>query len=169
MRRLFIFCIVWVALFATAVAVAQVTKSKPVRLTMSMVMTSRELQETGVASLSLSQRKALDAWLNRYTMRVLAFASTARNASKSSPKRNVYSVGGDNCNPVIESQIDGDFNGWDDDTIFKLTNGEIWEQVEYDYEYEYAYMPDVIIYPTNQGCRLKVSGMDDTVSVRRIK
>lgn len=73
------------------------------------------------------------------------------------------------CSPAIESQIDGDFEGWSGETLFKLENGQIWEQAEYDYEYEYAYMPDVLIYQAAGGCKLSVSGMDDTILVRRIK
>ena len=41
---------------------------------------------------------------------------------------------------VVESQIDGDFNGWEGETIVKLMNGQIWQQAEYHYEYHYAYM-----------------------------
>jgi hypothetical protein len=70
---------------------------------------------------------------------------------------------------VIESQIDGDFNGWSGDTIFKLTNGQIWEQSEYAYEYEYAYRPDVTIYRTSGGYKMKVADMSDSIAVKRIK
>lgn len=73
------------------------------------------------------------------------------------------------CSPAIESQIDGDFEGWSGDTLFKLTNGEIWEQAEYDYTYEYDLMPAVTIYPTDNGCKMKVDGMDETILVKRIK
>lgn len=40
--------------------------------------------------------------------------------------------------PAIETEIEGDFNGWDGETIFKLANDQIWQQAEYDYEYEHA-------------------------------
>jgi hypothetical protein len=30
------------------------------------------------------------------------------------------------------SEIDETFNGWSVDTIFKLTNGQIWQQSSYD-------------------------------------
>lgn len=73
------------------------------------------------------------------------------------------------CTPAIESEIAGEFNGWDGESVFKLTNGQIWEQAEYDYEYEYDFMPEVIIYPTNRGCRMKVEGVDSTILVRRVK
>ena len=50
---------------------------------------------------------------------------------------------------VIESRIDGDFNGWDKDKVYKLENGDVWQQSSYHYEYKYAYNPEVIIYCHN--------------------
>jgi hypothetical protein len=55
------------------------------------------------------------------------------------------------------------------ETIFKLDNGQIWEQAEYAYMYSYSYRPDVTIYQTNSGCRLKVEGDEETILVKRIK
>lgn len=69
---------------------------------------------------------------------------------------------------VIESRIDGDFEGWDGDTVFKLQNGQIWEQVSYAYRYHYAYSPGVLIYKTAGAYRLKVDGVDQTIIVRRL-
>ena len=43
------------------------------------------------------------------------------------------------------------------------------EQAEYDYTYFYEYHPDVTIYETSSGCRMKVEDEDDTIIVRRIK
>ncbi len=73
------------------------------------------------------------------------------------------------CVPAIESSIDGDIEGWEGETIFKLANGQIWQQTEYDYTYFYAYSPDVTIYQTSAGCRMKVEDEDETVVVERIK
>lgn len=42
---------------------------------------------------------------------------------------------------VIESQIDGEFEGWQGETIVKLLNGQIWQQSEYYYTYHYSFMP----------------------------
>ncbi|OGP03826.1 MAG: hypothetical protein A2Z93_13355 [Curvibacter sp. GWA2_64_110] len=69
----------------------------------------------------------------------------------------------------MESQIDGDFEGWDGDTVVKLTNGQIWQQSEYHYEYHYAFMPEVLIYPSGGGYKMKVDGADEAVAVRRLK
>lgn len=74
-----------------------------------------------------------------------------------------------NCVPTIESAITGEVHGWDGDTIFKLDNGQIWQQAEYDYTYFYEYHPDVTIYQTRGGCKMKVEDEDDTIIVKRIK
>lgn len=70
---------------------------------------------------------------------------------------------------VIESRIDGDFSGWDGETVFKLTNGQIWEQASYSYAYHDAYSPQVVIYPSGGEYRLHVEGMTETIAVRRLK
>ena len=70
---------------------------------------------------------------------------------------------------MVESQIDGDFNGWEGETIVKLMNGQIWQQTEYHYEYHYAYMPNVLVYPSGGGYKMKVDGTDEAVGVQRLK
>jgi len=129
------------------------------------VMTSQELKETGVSNLTLTQRKALNVWLTRYTLNVMKLANNqnVNHAAPSGP-----SARGD-CVPAIESTLVGDFNGWEGETIFKLDNGQIWEQAEYDYTYSYAYRPDVTIYQTSRGCRMKVEDEPETILVRRIR
>ena len=70
---------------------------------------------------------------------------------------------------VIESKIDGEFQGWEGETIFKLMNGQIWQQSQYSYTYHYAYMPNVIIYPSNGLYKMKVDGVDSTIYVQRLR
>jgi hypothetical protein len=70
---------------------------------------------------------------------------------------------------VIESAIDGDFEGWDGDTLFKLRNGQIWQQSSYDYTYHYSYSPKVLIYRSGSVYKMKVDGVDDSISVTRLK
>ena len=69
---------------------------------------------------------------------------------------------------AIESEIDGEFEGWNGETIFKLSNGQIWQQDEYDYEYEYAYRPDVLIFRDGSYWKMKVEDMDETIKVKCI-
>jgi hypothetical protein len=69
----------------------------------------------------------------------------------------------------VRTCIDGDFEGWDGDTVFTLCNGQIWQQSSYDYTYHYAYRPDVLIYQTGSGYRMKVEGVNDTIRVIRLR
>jgi len=72
-------------------------------------------------------------------------------------------------NNVIESQINGKFNGWKGKTIIKLMNGELWQQTEYYYYYHYAYMPKVTVINSPTGYKMKVDGIDKEVSVKKLK
>ncbi len=133
------------------------------QMKIEQVMTSQEMRDTGIATLTASQRQALNDWLNRYTLKLLLAASQKeRTTPESQP---VHS----SCSPAIESTISGDIEGWDGDTIFKLDNGQIWQQAAYDYTYFYAYRPEVTIYQTSTGCRMKVEDETETVLVKRIK
>ena len=70
---------------------------------------------------------------------------------------------------IIESRIDGEFNGWTGDTLFKLLNGQIWKQAEYNYKYAYKYGPKVTIVNTSSGWLMTVEGVDKTIKVIRVK
>ena len=72
-------------------------------------------------------------------------------------------------NGVIESQIDGDFEGFEGETIIKLVNGQIWQQSEYLYHYHYSFMPRVIIYKQGGSYKIKVDGVDASVGVTRLR
>ena len=74
-----------------------------------------------------------------------------------------------NSDDVIESRIDGTFEGWDGDTVFKLINGQIWQQTQYSYTYHYAYRPEVLIYRSGSGYKMKVDGVNQEIGVKRIK
>lgn len=70
---------------------------------------------------------------------------------------------------VLETKIDGEFSGWDGETIFKMINGTIWQQASYDYTYHYAYMPDVIIFKKGGSYYMKVEDVDDEIQVRQLR
>jgi hypothetical protein len=70
---------------------------------------------------------------------------------------------------AIESHIKGTFNGWTGETLFPLENGQIWQQSQYAYNYYYAFQPAVKISSSNGTWMLKVSGIEQTIAVRRIK
>lgn len=68
---------------------------------------------------------------------------------------------------VIESYIDGEFRGWEGETAYRLTNGQVWQQAAYKYEYSYAYRPEVLIYPGGGGMIMSVAGTE--AEVRRVR
>jgi hypothetical protein len=70
---------------------------------------------------------------------------------------------------VIESRIEGVFEGWDGDTIFRLQNGQIWQQASYAYLYHYAYAPRVTIIPVGGGHEMIVDGVSQRVRVMRLR
>lgn len=70
-------------------------------------------------------------------------------------------------NNVIESNINGQFNGWDGKSVYSLGNGQVWQQAEYHYEYRYEYAPEVIIYEISSGTYMSVA--DTLAKVRRIR
>jgi hypothetical protein len=133
---------------------------RPPLLTVDKVMTPQEMRDTGIFALSPIQKQAFNEWLNRYSVKVFRVGSQEQTTDSSARS---------SCSPAVESNISGEIEGWDGDTIFKLDNGQIWQQAGYDYTYFYAYHPDVTIYPTTAGCRMKVEDETGTVLVKRIK
>ncbi len=75
------------------------------------------------------------------------------------------------CREAIETSVKGDFEGWDDDTIYAMQDGSVWQQSGYHYHYHYAFEPNVLIYKARSGaCHIKVEGDDDEgVDVQRLK
>jgi hypothetical protein len=128
------------------------------------VMTAQELKDTGLSGLTAAQRKAFDEWLIRYSTRLYNIAANQGREPASRP-----SVARNSCAPAVESTISGEFRGWEGETIFKLSNGQIWQQAEYDYNYTYSYQPEVTIYEVGGGCRMKVEDEEETIMVKRIK
>lgn len=71
---------------------------------------------------------------------------------------------------VIESRIDGEFEGWAGDTTFTLRNSQVWEQASYAYWYHYAYSPEVVIYESSEGYKLRLADDDShAVRVRQVR
>jgi hypothetical protein len=140
-------------LFSTAIGQDRGTEVDN-SLRLESLMTAADFKSCGLNKLSSEEMSRLNAWLQSFAVKIAASGSETKEPKTSD---------------VIESQIADDFNGWDGETIFKLTNGQIWQQTEYGYEYEYAFQPEVTIYKAAGGYKMKVEGMDDTIYVRRIK
>jgi hypothetical protein len=69
---------------------------------------------------------------------------------------------------LIETSIAGEFKGWSGDTIFRLANGQVWQQASYAYMYMYAYGPRVMIIRSSRGFEMHVDGATDRILVKRL-
>jgi hypothetical protein len=65
----------------------------------------------------------------------------------------------------LVTQIEGEFSGFDDGAVFRLANGQTWQQARYRYRYHYAYRPQVEILSRAGGYVMRVLCMDDQVEV----
>jgi hypothetical protein len=68
---------------------------------------------------------------------------------------------------VIESYIEGEFMGWEGEAVFKLDNGQIWQQASYAYHYSYRYHPSVIIFHNGGSYEMQVEG--ERIHVQRLR
>ena len=132
---------------------SETTGARP-SVKVSRLMNAEDFKATGLSKLSEEELKRLDSWLTAYTAEVMRLAS-----SKSQP----------DSGEAIESQVEGEFKGWEGETVFKLTNAQIWQQSSYAYKYHYAYRPNVLIYKSGSGYKMKVDGVDGEISVKRLK
>ncbi len=64
----------------------------------------------------------------------------------------------------MRKQVEDSWEGWQGNTIVRLTDGSVWRQEEYYYEYRYAYRP----YVTLSNNIMHVDGMNRSIRVRRI-
>lgn len=67
---------------------------------------------------------------------------------------------------IYQGKIDGDFEGFDDEVLFRMRNGTYWLQAQYKYWYHYAYSPDATITEENGRYLLNVAG--NSIPVRKI-
>jgi hypothetical protein len=63
------------------------------------------------------------------------------------------------------TQIEGDFSGFDGGAVFRLANGQVWQQARYRYRYHYAYRPRVEVSRQGSGYVMQVPCMNDQIEV----
>lgn len=155
-RYVGIWTTVFVAVFA-ALCLGQVRQSAPrVLPSITTLMSHEEFSRAGLAKLNKDEIAALDMWLEQYRLAIVAKTKAG----------NLEKEGGDNA---IETQIDGGFKGWDGDTVWKMTNGQIWQQASLGYHYHYAHRPKVLIYRVGGDWKMKVEEDEEEVVVKRLK
>lgn len=73
-------------------------------------------------------------------------------------------------NQQIVSQIEDEFFGYNDSAIFRLTNGQVWQQSRYKYLYHYSYRPHVRITVGPFGTFImEVDGVNESVEVAQVQ
>ena len=67
----------------------------------------------------------------------------------------------------IRSQLEGAFSGYHGGAVFRLTNGQVWQQRRYKYEYKYKYRPKVRVYEDQGRRMMEFDCMDEPIEVVR--
>ena len=150
----------WVAVLISMMIVGQASAQKgpntgppvPAATDVTKLMSDREFHAAGLAKLTPDEIAALNQWLSSILLKLLS-----TNEAASSP-----------CRDAIEANISGEFKGWAGESIYKLSNGQIWQQAVYTYTYTYKYGPSVLIYSGRGGCMMKVEDAE-SVAVKRLK
>lgn len=131
-------------------------------------MSVADFRATGLDHLSDAQIKALDAWFAGYershapcSQTAAAPAIAAQAARPAAPTEG---------NDVV-AHLDGTFTGWGGSTVFKLDNGQVWQQVD-DSVLSIGAIKNPRI-TISKGListyYLSVEGVQDTIAVRRIR
>ena len=153
--------IVLIAFCFATTASAQAPSVPPVE----NLMDSETFRAAGLHKLDVDELAYLNAWLRIFAASVLSVygdegTSSPPTATTPPPPSSAA---------VIESRIDGTFEGWDGSTTFRLMNGQVWQQAEYSYHYHYAYMPRVLIVRSGGGYVMEVEGVRPTIRVHRLR
>jgi len=67
---------------------------------------------------------------------------------------------------VIESTIDGDFNGIGHGSIYKMGNGQVWEQTCATSQFRTRLSPKIIIWQDRSDWRMRVDGFDKSIAIK---
>jgi hypothetical protein len=141
-------------------------------------MNGKEFKETGLGKLTDQELANLNAWLRRHSVATLENASASPAAGAISTESTEDTRGlrkkteEDTSDKVINGTIVGTFDGWDSKgTLFKLTNGMIWQQAESDsFSVKAVENAEVTITRGFMGnWRLSMVGYSSAVNVKRIK
>ena len=167
MRHVFAFVIMFTTLSASILS-AQST------VPLDKLLTPDQYRAAGLTKLSKSELDSLSRYVTDYSQSV---ARVVLEAAISSPRNRSGDVPGPSTSPAsagivgeaLESRIDGEFKGWDGETIFRFQNGQIWQQAAYAYTYHYAYAPRVLVYRSSGVYKMKVDGVEAALTVKRIK
>ena len=157
---------VFVAILCLAFVPLAVAADKDDKVVLQEQMTPQEFKAAGLDKLTPEELATLNAFLGRETAKQVAETRRAEQLA-------VAGFGGhvtpDNA-PIV-SRLIGRFDGWEGKTIFRLENGQVWQQSEHG-ELAGVHMdaPMITITPSFSGAWwLQAEGRKSKVKVKRIK
>lgn len=177
----------WLGQFLNSPA-AKTARSGSSTLDVRNFMTVNQYHQSGLENLSPSELTTLNNWFTRYlrsqpqtpntsqpvtpVAAPQAAAATAASASAGGEFGTEGMAPGQNTETPkrVESRIVGEFTGWNGNTVFKLENGQVWQQAATGYFTNVRLKnPKVVIKKLLFGYLLTLPGQGETVFVRRIK
>ena len=119
------------------VVAAQVEAQEAAFPGIERLMSAEEFRASGLQKLSADERKVLDDWLLRYTAGEAEVLQQTNEVVREVQAKEDFE---------IVSRIAGDFEGWSGNSVFRLENGQVWEQrLEGRYRYKGPPNPEVKI------------------------
>lgn len=140
-------------------------------------MSAAQFRAAGLDKLSPEELAKLNQWLrDRWAPGSAASAAdpdfnapTGGTAAPARSDRNGFS-GPETPRTTINDRIIGTFRGWSGSTIFRLENGQVWQQIEADSWSVESEAPRVEIRPKLMGSwMLSIEGYNRSVRVKRIE
>lgn len=153
------------------------------------VMGERVYRQSGIEALSPEQLRVLETWILDHTVDTTAVdeapaarpeqdedrgseagESVASMPAAEPPRRQPREQREEDTPSVVRSRIDGHFDGWRrNGTLFRLQNGQIWEQRQPGTFVTNLESPEVIIRENRFGHTMEVPAIDRKVHVRRVR
>lgn len=169
-------------LLGTFLAFGALAADKPVDV--RDLMTATEFHTTGLDKLTPQELAAFNAWLMAYGQAAAAPAALpvppavtpgaaptpAPSAASASSFGKEMLSGEQRGEPKrIEAHIAGSFSGWTGNTLFKLDNGQVWQQADSSVYETKLENPQVVIKRLGFGYLLTLTGHGATVFVKRVQ
>jgi len=82
------------------------------------LMTTEDFSASGMDKLSEAERAHLSEWLVRYRRGILEGPAPPKTPEERAEERQI----------VIEASVIPEFQGWSGKTVFRLDNGQVWQQ-----------------------------------------
>jgi len=131
-------------------------------LDITRIMTPEEFQAAGLDKLEAAELEALNRWILQYTVR------DAPQVRQHDPTVRQQVRGGDAG--VLRSRILGSFRGWSGDTVFRLEDGQVWQQRLPGNYFHRAESPEVELRRNALGFwELRIVATNRAVGVKRIE